>query len=143
MYLLDTCVLSELVKTAPESTVLAWIAERKEHELYVSAMTIAELHRGIAKLPASRRKNELSVWLQQLEAGFDERVMPFTRETAHIWAQMCADAEAVGKSMAALDSIIAATAVEHAFCLITRNVRDFSAAPVELLNPWPDSDSKV
>ena len=137
MYLIDTCVLSELVKANPESTVLAWIGERKEHELYVSAMTIAELHRGIEKLPASRRRSDLTVWLQQLEAGFDERVMSFTRETAHVWAQMCAKAEAVGKSMAALDSIIAATAVEHSFCLVTRNVRDFSDAPVELLNPWP------
>lgn len=137
MYLLDTCVLSELVKTAPESSVFAWIGERKEHDLYVSAMTIAELHRGIAKLSTSGRRSDLTVWLQQLEAGFDERVMPFTRETAHVWAQMCANAEAVGKSMAALDSIIAATAVEHSLCLVTRNVRDFSQAPVELLNPWP------
>lgn len=136
MYLLDTCVLSELVKAAPDSSVLAWIGARKEHELYVSAMTIAELQRGIEKLPASRRRSDLTVWLQQLEAGFDERVMPFTRETAHVWASMCASAEAVGKSMAALDSIIAATAVEHSFCLVTRNVRDFSNAPVELLNPW-------
>jgi predicted nucleic acid-binding protein len=63
--------------------------------------------------------------------------MPFTCETAHVWAQMCANAQTVGKSMAALDSIIAAPAVEHAFCLVTRNVRDFSPAPVELLNPWP------
>jgi predicted nucleic acid-binding protein len=137
MYLLDTCVLSELVKAAPESTVLAWMRERKEHELYVSAMTIAELQRGIAKLPASRRKSDLTVWLEQLEAGFDERVMPFTCETAHVWALMCAKAEAVGKSMAAFDSIIAACAVEHSFCLVTRNVRDFSHASVDLLDPWP------
>jgi predicted nucleic acid-binding protein len=100
-------------------------------------MTIAELQRGIEKLPASRRKADLTVWLQQLEAGFDERVKPFTRETAHVWASMCASAEAAGKSMAAFDSIIAATAVEHSFCVVTRNVRDFSNAPVELLNPWP------
>ena len=139
MYLLDTCVLSELVKATPEPAVLAWVGERKEHELYVSAMTIAELQRGIVKLPASRRKSDLThltVWLQQLETGFDERVMPFTCETAHVWALMCANAEAVGKSIAAFDSIIAACAVEHSFCLVTRNVRDFSHASVELLNPW-------
>jgi len=63
--------------------------------------------------------------------------MSFTLDTAHVWAQMCANAEAVGKSMAAFDSIIAATAVEHSFCLVTRNVRDFTHAPVELINPWP------
>lgn len=137
MYLLDTCVLSELVKANPESAVLAWMAERKEHELFVSAMTIAELYRGIAKLPTSRRKSDLTVWLQQVEAGFDERVMSFTLDTAHVWAQMCANAEAAGKSMAAFDSIIAATAVEHSLCLVTRNIRDFSNVSVELLNPWP------
>lgn len=137
MYLLDTCVLSELVKANPESAVLAWMGERKEHELFVSAMTIAELYRGIAKLPTSRRKSDLTVWLQQVEAGFDERVMSFTLDTAHVWAQMCANAEAAGKSMAAFDSIIAATAVEHSLCLVTRNIRDFSNVSVELLNPWP------
>jgi len=63
MYLLDTCMLSELVKAAPESSVLAWMGERKEHELYVRAMTVAELQRGIAKLPTSRRKSDLAVWL--------------------------------------------------------------------------------
>lgn len=137
MYLLDTCVLSELVKAAPESSVLAWMGERKEHELYVSAMTVAELYRGIAILPTSRRKSDLTVWLQQVEAGFDERVMSFTLDTAHVWAQMCANAEAAGKSMAAFDSIIAATAVEHSLCLVTRNIRDFSNVSVELINPWP------
>ncbi|MDP1872167.1 MAG: type II toxin-antitoxin system VapC family toxin [Gallionella sp.] len=137
MYLLDTCVLSELVKANPESAVLAWMAERKEHELFVSAMTIAELYRGIAKLPTSPRKSDLTVWLQQVEAGFDERVMSFTLDTAHVWAQMCANAEAAGKSMAAFDSIIVATAVEHSLCLVTRNIRDFSNVSVELLNPWP------
>jgi predicted nucleic acid-binding protein len=112
------------------------MAERKEHELHVSAMTIAELHRGIAKLTPSRRRSDLTVWIQQLEAGFDERVLPFTRDTAHTWAEMCAKAEAIGKPLAAFDSIIAATAVEHSFCLVTRNVRDFSNALVDLLNPW-------
>jgi predicted nucleic acid-binding protein len=113
------------------------MGERKEHELYVSAMTIAELHRGIAKLTPSRRRSDLTVWIQQLEAGFDERVLPFTCDTAHTWAEMCAKAESIGKPIAAFDSIIAATAVEHSCCLVTRNVRDFSNALVDLLNPWP------
>jgi len=136
-YLLDTCLLSELVKASPEPAVLGWMAERKESELFVSAITLAELHRGVAKLPASRRRSSLGAWLEQLEAGFEERVLPFTGDTAHVWAKMCAQAESEGKPMAAFDSLIAATALAHGLCLVTRNVRDFAPAPVEVLNPWP------
>lgn len=138
-YLLDTCVLSELVKPLPEPAVLKWMGARQELELFVSAITIAELHRGIEKLPASRRRTELSAWLEQVEAGFEDRVLPFTQSSAHYWAAMCARAEAAGESMAAFDSLIAATATEHGLALVTRNVRDFVEAPVVLLNPWTDA----
>jgi predicted nucleic acid-binding protein len=135
-YILDTCLLSELVKPSPEPAVLSWMQERIESDLYISAMTLAELHRGVAKLPSSRRRNELSTWLGQLETGFEDRVLPFTQETAGAWAQMCATAESKGKPMAAFDSIIAATALEHGLALVTRNTRDFEHAPVVLINPW-------
>lgn len=135
-YLLDTCFLSELVKPAPNAAVLTWMSEQVEDELFISAMTLAELQRGIVKLPASRRKKELSTWLEQLEAGFEDRVLAFTQETAGFWAYMCGNAETGGKPMAAFDSIIAATAVEHGLALVTRNVRDFAQAPVLLINPW-------
>ena len=135
-YLLDTCVLSELVKPGPAPGVMTWMAGRKADELFVSAMTLGELQRGVAKLPLSRRRNELQLWLQQVEDGFGERILPFGRDAAHAWAQMCARAEAVGKPMAAFDSIIAATAVEHGLALVTRNVQDFAAAPLMLINPW-------
>jgi len=136
-YLLDTCMLSELVKPKPAPAVMGWMAERKAHELYVCAMTIGELHRCVAKLPLSRRRNELQLWLQQVEEGFGDRVLPFDRGAAHAWAQMCARAESAGKPMAAFDSIIAATALANGLCLVTRNVRDFEQAPIELFDPWP------
>lgn len=135
-YLLDTCVLSELVKPAPHGAVLAWVDTRVENDVFVAAMTLGELRRGVAKLPVSRRKNELSVWLEQLQASLGERVLPFTRDTAGYWGELCARVEAVGTPMAAFDSIIAASAVEHGLALVTRNVRDFAAAPLMLINPW-------
>ncbi len=135
-YLLDTCVLSELVKPAPHDAVLAWVDTRVENDVFVAAMTLGELRRGVAKLPVSRRKNELSVWLEQLQASLGERVLPFTRDTAGYWGELCARVEAVGTPMAAFDSIIAATAVEHGLALVTRNVRDFATAPLMLINPW-------
>lgn len=137
-FLLDTCVLSELVKTQPEPSVLAWINARKEAELHVAAMTLAELQRGVARLPASRRKNELADWLDKLRVGFAGRVYSFTSETAAYWGEMCARVEAGGRSMAAFDSIIAATAIEHGLALATRNERDFAMAPLVLINPWND-----
>jgi predicted nucleic acid-binding protein len=135
-YLLDTCVLSEFVKPAPDGAVLAWVDSRAENDLFVAAMTLAELRRGVARLPVSRRKSELSVWLENLQASLGERILPFTGDTAGYWGEMCARVEAVGKPMAAFDSIIAATAVEHGLALVTRNVQDFAAAPLMLINPW-------
>ena len=115
---------------------MAWMRERSETELFVSAMTIAELHRGVEKLPVSRRRSELTTWLQQLEIGFEDRVLSFTQKTAGVWATVCAKAESQGKTITAFDSIIAATAVEHGFALATRNIADFSQAPLILVNPW-------
>lgn len=135
-YLLDTCVLSEFVKTTPEARVLAWINARAESDLYVAATTLAELRRGVARLPASRRKTDLGAWLEQLQVGFADRIFPFTGETAAYWGEMCARVEAGGRTMAAFDSIIAATAVEHGLVLVTRNDRDFAAALPVVFNPW-------
>ncbi|MDP2751832.1 MAG: type II toxin-antitoxin system VapC family toxin [Rhodocyclaceae bacterium] len=139
-YLLDTCVLSEFVKPMPEPKVLAWVNARLETDLYISAISLAELQRGVARLPASRRKSELATWLDQLLAGFAGRVLPFTHETAAYWGETCARVEANGRTMAAFDSIIAATAVEHGMMLVTRNVRDFVMAPLVLRNPWSETD---
>ena len=110
--------------------------EKKENDLFVAAMTMAELRRGVAKMPPSRRKDELSAWLEKLQSGFGKRILPFSNETASYWAEMCARAESTGRTMAALDSIIAATALEHGLALVTRNVSDFTSAPVVLINPW-------
>lgn len=75
-------------------------------------------------------------WLEQLQAGFADRIRPFTRETAAYWGEMCAGVEAGGRTMAAVDSIIAATAVEHGLVLATRNDRDFAAALPVVFKPW-------
>ena len=134
--LLDTCLLSELVKPTPDASVLAWMARQSPTNLFISAMTLGELRRGVAKLPPSRRRNQLSAWLVQVEAGFEDRVLPFTQATASVWAQMCARTEAKGRPMAAFDSIIAATALELGLAVVTRNEPDFEPAPLLLINPW-------
>lgn len=137
-YLLDTCVLSELVKREPDSHVLRWLAARNAHELFISAMTWGELQRGVSRLPRSKRRSELTRWLEQLKIGFESRILAFDQAVAEAWAQITAQAETQGKPMAAFDSIIAATARANECKLVTRNVRDFAHSGVEAINPWRD-----
>lgn len=135
-YLLDTCVLSELVKPTPDASVLGWVGARKAQDLYISAMAWGELQRGVNRLPESKRRSELTLWLQQLKVGFEDRVLAFDQNASECWASLTAQADAQGTSLAALDSIIAATALAHDCKLVTRNVRDFAAAGLDLINPW-------
>jgi len=135
-YLLDTCVLSELVKTNRDNNVVDWFEKRKPHELCISAMTWGELNRGVDRMTASKRRSELTQWLDQLVIGFEDRVLAFDQTVARAWSQMTVQAEANGKPMAAFDSIIAATARAYNCKLVTRNVRDFAQAGVEIVNPW-------
>jgi predicted nucleic acid-binding protein len=134
--MLDSCVLSELVKIAPNAHVVEWLEARQSYELCISAMTLGELERRINKLSPSKRRSSLNLWLQKLESGFEDRILAFDAKAAKIWSQMTVDAEASGKSMAAFDSIIAATARAHGCKLVTRNVRDFKSAGVEMIDPW-------
>ena len=135
-YLLDTCLLSELVKPEPQRSVTEWMGERQSTELFASALTLGELHRGVAKKAQSKRRSELETWLQDLEVSFENQLLPFTLETGRIWATMSAQAEAQGRPLAVMDSLIAATALEHGLTLVTRNVSDFALTGVSLLNPW-------
>jgi predicted nucleic acid-binding protein len=135
-YLLDTCLLSELVKTVPEPSVTDWVGQRKAPDLFVSALTIAELHRGVTKLAVSKRRSELADWLQALEVSFENQMLPFTHVTAHVWAEMSAQSEAQGRPLAMMDSFIAATALANGLTLVTRNVKDFATTGVEIVNPW-------
>jgi predicted nucleic acid-binding protein len=87
-------------------------------------------------MASSKRRNELEAWLHSLEVSFDSQMLPYTHETGQVWATMCAQAEAKGRTLAVMDSLIAATALEHGLTLVSRNVTDFSATGVRLLNPW-------
>jgi predicted nucleic acid-binding protein len=111
---------------------------RKAHELCISAMTWGELQRGVTRMPESKRRSELTLWLQQLETGFEDRILAFDKNVSRVWAHMTAQAETQGKSMAAFDSIIAATARAHDCKLVSRNVRDFVNAGIDVINPWQD-----
>jgi predicted nucleic acid-binding protein len=136
-YLLDTCVISELVAKQPNPQVIAWVDRIEETRLYLSVITIGEIRKGIEKLPDSRRRTTLREWLaDQLLVRFGERILPLDLQALLEWGRLTATLEAKGKPMAAIDSLIAASALARGLALVTRNEADFKHAGVTIINPW-------
>lgn len=133
-YLVDTNVISELTRSKPAPAVAAWFEEVADEALHLSVLTLAELRRGVEKLPAGKRKEKLRYWLEQvLPAWFGERLLPIDAEVADTWGSLQANAE---RTFPAIDSLIAATALHHHLRLVTRNTMDFDVAGLETINPW-------
>lgn len=135
-YLMDTCVLSEFKKKQPEQKVIDWLDAQIEETLFLSVVTIGEIQKGISRLPASNRKTELEIWLEELIYRYDERVLPLDTEVVQRWEQLTGLLETQGHTLPLLDSLIAATSLIHNLILVTRNEPDFVATNVALLNPW-------
>lgn len=136
-YLLDTCVISELVKPRPNPRVVSWIKEQEEQSLFLSVITIGEIQKGISKLYPSKRRSNLAAWLQQeLPARFAGRVIPINDEVALVWGQMLGDAESKGRRIPVIDAFLAATALVYGFTLVTRNTPDIVDTGASLLNLW-------
>lgn len=132
-YLLDTCVISELTSKYPEPGLVKWIDATNDETLYLSVITVGEIQRGIAKLPESPRKEALERWLhEELFLRFRDRILPLTAETMLVWGSLTAQ----GRTLPALDSMIAALALQHDLCVVTRNVKDFDGTGIKLWNPW-------
>jgi predicted nucleic acid-binding protein len=136
-YLLDTCVISELVARQPDARVVQWVDNIEESVLFLSVITIGEIRKGISRLPDSRRRAELEDWLnQQLLTRFDTRVVPIDIGVALAWGELTGALALAGKTMPAIDSLIAASARYGQFCLVTSNEQDFQYAGIPILNPW-------
>jgi len=139
MILLDTNVISELMREKPDARVLAWISRQRSNRLYLTAVTVAEIRRGLALLPDGRRRSALeSSFDRFLRKGFREKILPFSRSTAEIYAPIYKARQRSGLGLGELDLIIAAIATEHDGRLATRNISDFEETGVELVNPWED-----
>jgi predicted nucleic acid-binding protein len=133
-YLLDTNVVSELARARPEPAVIAWISSVADDLLFMSVLTVGELRRGVEALPAGAKREALRLWLERdLAAWFGERLLPFDVGVADRWGRLLAAAKS---TPAAIDSLLAATALRHDLRLVTRNVADFAFPGLEVVNPW-------
>ena len=136
-FLLDTNCISEAVRLHPEPRVMAWIEATDESLLYLSVLTLGEIRKGLAALPPGRRRTRLETWLEaELRVRFSGRVLSIDSEVADRWGWLAAGAKGQGKSLSAIDGLIAAMAVHHNLTIVSRNTSDFSSVPVPVVNPW-------
>jgi len=136
-YLLDTCVISELVRSRPDPGVVDWVRRQDGEDLHLSVLTLGEIERGIARLPASSRRAALEKWLHEdLARRFTQRLHPVDEEVARAWGRVQAELEISGRPMAAVDGLISATARVHELVLVTRNTADFHDQALHTQNPW-------
>ena len=135
MYLLDTCVVSEFSKEKPNSGVIQWLAANME-SVFLSALTLGEIKKGIVRLGATRRAKMLSDWLSDLESQFCGRIKSVNVTVAEQWGEIMATAAKNGKPRPPIDALIAATAKVDNLILVTRNVDDMAFMGVKLINPF-------
>ncbi len=136
-FLLDTNVISELVKANPEPKVTRWIENTNETLLYLSVLTLGEIRKGISFLPQSRRRVALEAWLDHdLSLRFSDRILPIDRQVADRWGRIAGSAAAKKSPLPVIDGLFAATAQHHNLTLVTRNTRDIAATGVPAFDPW-------
>lgn len=134
--LLDTCVLSELKNAAGSPSVQARVANFSDEQLFLSALTLGEIAKGISLLPAGKKKTALGSWLQGLKSDFSERIIPIDTDTAMVWGELTAHLQKKGVVIPAIDGLLAATALNHAMHLMTRNSRHFKATGATIIDPF-------
>ncbi|HEY3777042.1 MAG TPA: type II toxin-antitoxin system VapC family toxin [Rhizomicrobium sp.] len=132
MFLLDTCVVSETVNIRPDERVVGWMQSQNPVELFISAVTLGELHFGVARLPNSARRRNLASWLEDVERHFADRIVVLDDAVAREWGRL----RAAHPNIPVADAQIASTALAYDFIFVTRNVRHFRFDSLELINPW-------
>ena len=136
-FLLDTNVISEPSRPRPDARVIAWLAGADENRVFLSVATLAEISRGVDRLPAGKRRRQLEVWLaNDLVMRFDGRILGVDAAIGLLWGRVVARAEQAGHQIEAIDALLAATAERHELTLVTRNIADFATTGVQLVDPW-------
>lgn len=137
MIVLDTNVVSELMRPDPSTNVLVWIDQQFQYNLHITTVSIAEVLVGIERLPDSRRKSDLARrFAEMLSMRFPARVLDFDHPSAIQFAKVAVRRERIGRRTEVPDALIAAICRAHDATLATRNIKDFEETGVELVNPW-------
>lgn len=137
MILLDTNILSELMRPAPEKGVEQWLADQPDASVFISAITEAELRYGVALLPAGKRRSALATVIEDMFGeDFIGRILPFDSAAAVAFAEIAANRRRAGRPIAQADAQIAAIAWSRGAALATRNELDFAECGLKLINPW-------
>ena len=143
MIVLDTNVVSELLRPAPAKQVEAWLSAQDGATVYFTAVGEAELRHGVALLPAGRRRTALSMAIEGiLEEDFRNRILPFDRAAASVSAAIAAKRRAAGRPISQLDCQIAAIARAHEAAVATRNTGDYEGCGIEVIDPWLPTGSR-
>jgi toxin FitB len=136
MILLDTNVVSEAMKPAPDPAVRAWLNSQAAETLYLSSVTLAELLFGVAALPGGKRKDMLAQALDGLLGLFKDRVLPFDADAARHYAELAVTAKTAGRGFPTPDGYIAAIAASRGFIVASRDIAPYEAGKVSVINPW-------
>lgn len=136
MIVVDTNVVSELMRPAPTPTVVEWIRAQAGRELYTTVITLAEIRYGIERHPDGRRKKLLKTTAEEVFAAFEEQVLPFDRSAAMQYATIASARERTGAPINGFDAQIASICRTHQAVLATRNLKDFQGTGIDVIDPW-------
>lgn len=137
MIVLDTNVVSELMKPQPAQSVIEWFADQPAHGIYVSSITVAEVLHGVLLLPAGKRRNAiLAAARSMFEMEFEGRILSFDTTAAFLYAELLSERRRGGRPMSSFDAQIAAITAAARASLATRNVADFEGCGLKVVNPW-------
>ncbi len=143
-YLLDTNIISNVVKPQPSEALLVWMGAQQDEDLFIASLTVAEIRRGILEKPKGKKRDVLEAWFSGPEgpqALFAGRILGFDDNAALIWARLMAEGKAAGHPRSALDMIVAAIAGANGCVIVTDNEKDF--AGLRMVNPIRDGAPKV
>ena len=137
--LLDTCVLSEILRPQGAERVKLRVGAIADDDLFVSAITIGEIAKGVALAEPGQKRERYAQYLASMVRDFENRVIPVDAEVAQIWGKMAALHRQEGRALSVPDGLIAACAVRHGLQVMTSNIKDFEGTGAMLVNPWEDA----